>query len=313
MKTRGLELCLLVGLGLISAGCSDEPSHEYDCNDGLDNDGDDRVDCDDSDCIGTADCQGAQCGDGVAEMGEACDDQDLSGQTCLSLGHEGGVLGCTSSCRFDRSLCTGDPICGDDHGEGTEACDGDDLREQSCESVGFVQGSLSCREDCTFNTDQCEFPLLQTCQDEGGTSNGVTGELTCFTDVGTFLWDGYSVNVQAGDCVDIQVDNGAGSADLLAFAVDAEGVATFGWMEDYSQLDDEMECSNLPWDGFGCPSRALTAETSGAFRIYVAQWDGEGTQSGVDTCSAGYSEYTLHVAVNGVDATPLLEENDVPL
>jgi len=46
------------------------------------------------------------CGDGVAEGAEVCDDADLRGATCASLGFGGGQLGCASSCdRFDTAAC----------------------------------------------------------------------------------------------------------------------------------------------------------------------------------------------------------------
>lgn len=45
------------------------------------------------------------CGDGVVQPGEACDGVDLGGQTCMSLGYDGGMLGCVG-CVLDSSGCT---------------------------------------------------------------------------------------------------------------------------------------------------------------------------------------------------------------
>ena len=54
-----------------------------------------------ADCSGydTSECTGgAECGDGVAEEGEACDGTDLKGETCESLGYEYGTLSCRPDC-----------------------------------------------------------------------------------------------------------------------------------------------------------------------------------------------------------------------
>jgi hypothetical protein len=45
------------------------------------------------------------CGNGVIEAGEQCEGADLDGETCVSLGHDGGVLACTAGCSFDESGC----------------------------------------------------------------------------------------------------------------------------------------------------------------------------------------------------------------
>ena len=51
------------------------------------------------------------CGNGVIEGTEACDGLDLGGQTCLTLGFDGGSLVCAGDCNFDTSGCSGiDPI-----------------------------------------------------------------------------------------------------------------------------------------------------------------------------------------------------------
>ena len=52
------------------------------------------------------------CGNGVSEETEVCDGVDLGGQTCLTLGFDGGPLACAVDCNsFDISGCSGiDPI-----------------------------------------------------------------------------------------------------------------------------------------------------------------------------------------------------------
>ncbi|MDP3042856.1 MAG: hypothetical protein Q8N21_00410 [bacterium] len=45
------------------------------------------------------------CGDGVREGWEECDNSDLGGRSCASLGYTGGVLSCTPACEFNTSAC----------------------------------------------------------------------------------------------------------------------------------------------------------------------------------------------------------------
>ncbi|MCG2700732.1 Ig domain-containing protein, partial [Candidatus Parcubacteria bacterium] len=47
------------------------------------------------------------CGDGVAQIGfgEYCDNTDLDGETCASLGYGAGTLQCDSDCAFDMGQC----------------------------------------------------------------------------------------------------------------------------------------------------------------------------------------------------------------
>jgi len=61
-----------------------------------------------ADCAGydTSMCDpGPVCGDGMVEGAENCDGLDLGGQTCVSQGFVGGVLGCDAACNLDTSMC----------------------------------------------------------------------------------------------------------------------------------------------------------------------------------------------------------------
>ena len=50
----------------------------------------------------------ATCGNGVAETGEACDGENLQGESCVSQGFAYGELACSASCTFDTVGCTDD-------------------------------------------------------------------------------------------------------------------------------------------------------------------------------------------------------------
>lgn len=49
---------------------------------------------------------GDSCGDGVLDKGEDCDDTDLAGESCASLGFLNGQLTCAADCTFDTAACT---------------------------------------------------------------------------------------------------------------------------------------------------------------------------------------------------------------
>lgn len=62
-------------------------------------------------------CQVNTCGNGTIEAPEVCDPPDFGGETCVTQGFDGGVLGCATDCgSFDTSACV---LCdeGRTHGE----------------------------------------------------------------------------------------------------------------------------------------------------------------------------------------------------
>ncbi|MBU1244841.1 DUF4215 domain-containing protein [Myxococcota bacterium] len=93
----------------------------------------------------------SQCGNGILETVEGCDDGQLSpGDGCSALCQvEPGW-----ECEGSPSIC--DPTCGDDLLVEGEVCDGSELDGRTCESEGFYTGDLACSAGCTLDLSGCE-------------------------------------------------------------------------------------------------------------------------------------------------------------
>ncbi len=88
------------------------------------------------------------CGDSIvsSDTGEVCDENNLNGNSCQSLGFGGGVLTCSTACQFDTSACT--TICGNGYVETTEPCD--DANQENgdgCSNICEVEVGWACNED----------------------------------------------------------------------------------------------------------------------------------------------------------------------
>ena len=98
------------------------------------------------------DCTLPHCGDRVADTGEVCDGSDLQGHTCTTEGFAKGQIACGPDCTLDLSGCW---TCGDGFASGPEECDGTDLRGLGCDQLGFRSGRLACKADCRFDYSGC--------------------------------------------------------------------------------------------------------------------------------------------------------------
>lgn len=108
---------------------------------------------------------GAICGNGMAELGEACDGFDLNGTTCTDLGFPGGELAC-SNCAFDTSGCGGNPTCNGVLEPG-EMCDGANLNGADCTDFGFGNpAGLKC-VNCQFDPSNCKAVCGNNVQEVG--------------------------------------------------------------------------------------------------------------------------------------------------
>lgn len=94
------------------------------------------------------------CGNGELDMDEECDDAELDGATCESLGFASGDLACADNCTYDTTACE---TCGNGMIDMGEDCEGDDLGKATCTSIdmGFTGGVLACNETCGFDTSGC--------------------------------------------------------------------------------------------------------------------------------------------------------------
>ncbi|MEM7160665.1 MAG: hypothetical protein AAF799_47955 [Myxococcota bacterium] len=93
------------------------------------------------------------CGDNVIEGDEVCDLAQLGGETCESLGFQGGQLGCLLTC--DEYNTLGCFICGNEVVDIAEDCEVTVPEEVTCETLGFQAGEVTCGSDCLFDVSEC--------------------------------------------------------------------------------------------------------------------------------------------------------------
>lgn len=270
-------------LFLAVTGCPDgEPEQ---CQNGIDDDEDGAVDCQDSDCSSTTACE--LCGNGYLDPEEKCDGTNFGGEDCLSLGWAGGKLKCSDSCVIDTSGCTeqpteicdndvdddGDgavdcvdldcaadpacgPMCGNAKVEPPEACDGNNLNGKTCASEGFVGGMLVCKSDCTIDTSGCgTAEMCNNAADDDIDGHVDCGDPDCFSDAicttgGEVICDDFNDNDGDAliDCED--------ASDCQALAVCQPGGTPTGGACDSSSdcqaNDSDPFCFDFPmWpDGY---------------------------------------------------------------
>ncbi len=110
------------------------------------------------------------CGNGVLDEGEACDGDDLGGETCITRGYPlGGTLSCRASdCSFDFGACHF-VVCGNGELTDPEECDdGNTDDDDGCSSLckiecgdgvcGPNENQCNCDADChdANSCDACE-------------------------------------------------------------------------------------------------------------------------------------------------------------
>lgn len=191
------------------AGSTDEI-----CDNGVDDDDDGDVDCDDADCADSLDC-GGTCGDGALDEGEECDDgadnSDIQPDACRSScelpfcgdGVEDSGEGCDEGDDngFGRCTlaCTVVPVCGDGVTDEPELCDdGNDTPGDGCTDC-LLDGAPECG-DGQFT------PAFEECEGDQGCAFGETCTSDCFCEQGQVCGNGRlegdeECDGDAGDCV----------------------------------------------------------------------------------------------------------------
>lgn len=100
------------------------------------------------------------CGDGVKNGGEACDGNDLAGQSCQGLGFSGGGTLSCNACSFNTGGCV-NMVCGDGICQpGEDSCNCPDCPDDPntcspCQCGGNGGGLCWCDQFCLQNGDCC--------------------------------------------------------------------------------------------------------------------------------------------------------------
>jgi len=142
---------------LTGDGSGSEGTDGDDGSDEGDDGGDDGGDSgDDGDDGGGNGGTPSDCGNGVLEGAEECDQNDFGFRDCLMYGFMAGNLVCNDDCTVNTDNCLSETVCGDGVIGGLEDCEGDDVQGETCESLGLGTGEIGCNAaDCTFDPAEC--------------------------------------------------------------------------------------------------------------------------------------------------------------
>ena len=129
------------------------------CDNGVDDDGDGKIDTADSDC------KTAQpyCGDGIVNNSEKCDGNAFLNNAvkcaAWSDSYISGNVSCNADCTVNFNACAKAPVCGDGKVDSGEQCDKTAFtgNKKNCTAwdSAYTSGKVSCNADCTVNFDAC--------------------------------------------------------------------------------------------------------------------------------------------------------------
>ncbi|MBN2722523.1 MAG: hypothetical protein JXR95_00460 [Deltaproteobacteria bacterium] len=303
-----LSTLALVGV-VAFAACDDDSSNNttnnnQNCGNGIVDDGEDcdgSVDivCTDLDGWGfdggtltcNSDCTfnmtectgGPECGDGVAEGDEECDETDLRDMDCTDEGFTSGTLSCNTDCTLNVESCSDEEdLCGNGVIDGDEVCDGAAHGTATCEDYGYSNGYLVCNTDCTgFNlgscanvpgecgngvvewAEACDGEISDTCEDYGFDGGTLSCNDDCSVDFSACIGDYCELNDWYGDeyCDACELMGGVHDPDCDSVCSESDG--TCGSYQDQlvgsttclglvgTEDPDCGECGNGTWDQFG--------------------------------------------------------------
>lgn len=224
-------------------------------------------------------CLNPDCGDGVADTGEDCDEQDLQYTLCEDLGFTGGTLACSTACTFDTSGCG---RCGNGTIEADEECDSTDMGGETCQSqTSYQHGDLACDANCSFDTGPChtcgngQIEGPEPC-DDGNTSSTDGCSADCLSD--ETCGNGYTDTAMGEAC-----DDGVNNSDVTPDACRTDcslpecgdNVVDPGYGEDCEGADlGGQTCAGL---GQGFTGGTLACTAGCAFNTSGCTTCGDGT------------------------------------
>ncbi len=200
----------------LSADCAALTGAEADCSDGLDDDGDGAVDCDDDDCRALPVCTPEDCGNGVDDDADGdvdCDDDECTASQCMmTCGVDidlGSALGAVWA---GTTVGAGNDITAEcaDGSEGSDVIFSWRAGEQRC----VVIDTFGSEYDTSLHVHgPCPGFEEYACDDDSG--NDVQSQITLLTDPGEPLLivvDGFGVGTEGqsvlniNECVELCTD-----------------------------------------------------------------------------------------------------------
>ncbi len=262
-----------------------------------DSGGADAADCDE-------DCTLPVCGDGHVNVlsGEQCEGSDLNGNTCESVGFDGGTLACTRGCMFDTTQCYR-RICGDGIVVPGEECDD-----------GNTDAGDGCSDSCTvepyFVCEGSE-PSVCSCRvyvDAGpvsGSNRDGQHWNSAYSDIQPGIDQAAQLIADHGlDRCDVWVAEGDylvykdSSSNMISLA---SHVAVFGGFDRTEASPDERDLSNNQTHVSGCDTEILPC-TNNVKRVFTADQVTDATMDGlvISDGSGGSSGGGLFVTASSV-------------
>ncbi|MBD3247340.1 hypothetical protein GF378_01840, partial [Candidatus Pacearchaeota archaeon] len=170
----------------------------------------------------------AVCGNGIVEAGEQCDGTNLSGETCISRGFDGGTLSCSASCTFVTSSCTTDT---GDGGGCSDKCDED---EKECvDDASYRECGDYDADDCLEWSDAIECAEGESC--ENGECVGA-----CVEDWECIEWGECIDGTQNRTCIDL---NDCGTEEDKPVTEQACDVCIENWTCSWTSCEEGDEYS----------------------------------------------------------------------